>query len=433
MMFLRTLPVLLFAAAAALLRAEDFQGATHVVPYDEEIINYSATPAGGPIAELQARIDKGEVTLRFDEKFGWLPALLDALKVPKSSQMLVMSKTSLQRPFITPKNPRALYYNDDVYLGYVPGAPLMEISAVDPQLGGVFFHLEQTPEKKPRFVRDADCLSCHISSRTLGVPGHFVRSVGTDATGELEAGTEVTHIEHCTPFADRWAGWLVTGTHGAMTHRGNLIGTADFERAGREVNFNGNLKSLAGFIDERDYLGKGSDLVALMVLEHQGHMHNYITRLNYETRIMMAQYGHTRYLTKKVDAFLRYLLFTEEARLTSPVAGNPEFIRDFTTGGPRDSQGRSFRDFDLQTRLFKYPCSFLIYSPAFDRLPPIMLDQIYRRLWDILHGRDPCADFAGIPAGQRQAVLEILLGTKRGLPAYWQQSSGTDEGIRAGK
>ena len=432
-MLLRTLLALLLAATAAFLGAEDFQGATHVVPYDEEIISYSATPAGGPIAELQARIDKGEVTLRFDEKFGWLPALLDALKVPKSSQMLVMSKTSLQRAFITPKNPRALYYNDDVYLGYVPGAPLMEISAVDPKLGGVFYHLEQTPEKKPQFVRDADCLSCHVSSRTIGVPGHFVRSVGTDATGELEAGTEVTHIEHCTPFADRWAGWLVTGTHGAMTHRGNLIGAADFERAGREPNFNGNLKSLAGFIDESDYPGQGSDLVALMVLEHQGHMHNYITRLNYETRIMMAQYGHTRYLPKKVDAFLRYLLFTEEARLTSPVAGHPDFVRDFTAGAPRDAQGRSFRDFDLQTRLFKYPCSFLIYSPAFDQLPTIMLDQIYQRLWDILHGRDTCADFAAIPDAQRQAVLEILLETKRGLPAYWQGASVADDGLRVEK
>lgn len=419
-MFRRTF--FLLPLAASLLRAEDFQGSTHVVPYDEEIIAYGATAPGGPIAELQARLDKGEVKLRFDEKFGWLPALLDALAVPKSSQMLVFSKTSLQRPFITPKNPRALYFNDDVYLGYVPGAPLMEVSAVDPELGGVFYHLEQSPAKKPRFVRDSDCLSCHVSGRTLGVPGHFVRSVGTDETGELAPGTEVSHIEHCTPFADRWAGWFVTGVHGDMPHRGNLIGAADFARAEREPGFNGNLKRLDGFIDESDYLGKGSDVVALMVLEHQGHMHNYFTRLSYETRIMMAQYGHTRYLTKKVDAFLRYLLFTEEALLTAPVVGNPEFVRDFTARGLRDSQGRSLRDFDLQTRLFKYPCSFLIYSPAFDAIPAIMRDQIYRRLWDILHGRDPSPDFAALPEAQRTAVRDILLETKKGLPDYWKGS-----------
>jgi hypothetical protein len=416
------LPLVIFLLLATSAVAEDFQGSTHVVPYDEEIIAYNATPAGGPIAELQARIDRGEVTLRFDEKHGWLPALLDVLKVPRSSQMLVFSKTSLQRAFITPKNPRALYYNDDVYLGYVPGAPLMEVSAVDPELGGVFYHLEQAPAKKPQFVRDADCLSCHVSSRTLGVPGHFVRSVGTDAAGELEPGTEVSHIEHCTPFADRWAGWYVTGTHGAMPHRGNLIGAADFERALREPNFRGNATSLGDFFDESEYLARGSDVVALMVLEHQGHMHNYITRLNYETRIMMAQYGHTRYLTKKVDAFLRYLLFTEEAPLTAPVAGNPEFVKAFAALGPRDAQGRSLRDFDLQTRLFKHPCSFLIYSAAFDEIPAVMRDEIYRRLWDILHGRDPSPDFANIPAEHRTAVRDILLETKKGLPAYWKRS-----------
>ncbi len=412
--------ILCLALSTPLMRAEDFQGSTHVVPYDEEIINYSATAPADPIAQLQAKIDRDQEKLRYDGKHGWLPALLNVLKVPKSSQMLVFSKTSLQRPFISPRNPRALYYHDDVYLGYVPGAPLMEISAVDPQLGGVFYHLEQTPEKKPQFVRDADCLSCHVSSRTLGVPGHFVRSVATDPTGELEAGTEVSHIEHCTPFADRWAGWLVTGTHGDMTHRGNLIGSADFERAVERPNFKGNLTSLDGLVRESDYLGRGSDVVALMVLEHQVHMHNYITRLNYETRIMMAQYGHTRYLTKKVDAFLRYLLFTEESPLTAPVAGNPDFVRDFTARGPRDPQGRSLRDFDLQTRLFKHPCSFLIYSPAFDAMPEPMRAEIYRRLWDILHGRDASPEFANIPEPQRHATRDILLATKKELPEYWK-------------
>ena len=419
---MRALPLLLLLSLATTVRAEDFQGSTHMVPFDEEIIDYSKKPAGGPIAELQARLDRGEVKLRFDDRYGWLPSLLDALKVPRSSQLLVFSKTSLQRNFITPRNPRALYYSDDVYLGYVPGAPLMEISAVDPQLGGVFYTIEQLPARKPKFTREADCLRCHAANRSMGVPGHILRSIGTDETGELDAQTEVSEIDHCTPFADRWAGWFVTGTHGAMTHRGNLIGAAAFARAAAEPGFNGNRTDLAGFFDAKEYLTQGSDVVALMVLEHQAHMHNYITRLNYETQIMMAQYGHTRYLTKKVDAFLRYLFFTEEAPLTAPVAGHPEFVKEFAALGPRDTQGRSLRDFDLQTRLFRYPCSFLIYTPAFDHLPVIMRDQIYRRIWDILRGEDASPDFARIPPEQRQAVLEILLETKRGLPAYWKRS-----------
>ncbi len=413
---------LTFLALTALLRAEDFQGSTHPVPYDEEIIDYSKKTPSGPIAELEEKLAKGELKLKFDNKYGWLPGLLDALKVPKSSQMLVFSKTSLQRHNITPKNPRALYYNDDVYLGYIPGAPVMEISAVDPQLGGVFYTIEQMPARRPQFTRDADCMRCHGAGRSLGVPGHILRSIGTDETGELNAQSEVSGIDHCTPLADRWGGWYVTGQHGAMTHRGNLIGAEAFARQVEKPNHLGNLADLGRFIDEGDYLGKGSDIVALMVIGHQAHMHNYITRLNFETQIMMAQYGHTRYLAKKVDAFLRYLLFTEEAPLTAPVAGNPEFIKDFTAVGPRDSQGRSLRDFDLQTRMFKYPCSFLIYTKAFDQMPAVMRDQIYQRLWDILNGRDAGTDFAKIPPENRRSIREILLETKTGLPDYWKKS-----------
>ncbi len=415
-------PLCFLATFAPAALAEDFQGSTHPVPFEEEIIDYSKKPAGGPIAELQARLDRGGMKLRFDNQFGWLPGLLDALHVPKSSQILVFSKTSLQRTYITPKNPRALYFSDDVYLGYIPGAPMMELSAVDPKLGGVFYSIEQLPARKPRFVREPDCLRCHGTARSMGVPGHILRSIGTDDTGEMDTQSESSPIDHCTPFAERWAGWYVTGRHGEMTHRGNLIGAAAFERAREEPQSNGNIETLGAFFDETEYIARGSDIVALMVLQHQAHMHNYITRLNFETQIMMTQYGHTRYLTKKVDAFLRYLLFTEETPLLSPLQGNPEFVKEFTARGPRDSQGRSLRDFDLQSRLFQHPCSFLIYSKAFDSLPPVMLDQIYRRLWDILHGQDASEDFAGISEDRRKAILEILIETKKGLPEYWRVS-----------
>src|SRR6187401_2687718 len=137
----------LFALAACFfassLAAEDFQGSTHPVPYDDAIIKYSAQTPTDRIAKLQARIASGEVKLKWDEEFGWLPALLDELKIPKSSQMLVFSQTSLQRRAINPRNPRAIFYNDDVYVGYIPHAPMMEISAVDSKLGAIFYSLDQ--------------------------------------------------------------------------------------------------------------------------------------------------------------------------------------------------------------------------------------------------------------------------------------------------
>ncbi len=413
---------ILFVLTAGSLLAEDFQGSAHPLPYDEAPINYSKTAPTDPIAQLQARLDAKEVKLTFDNEFGWLPALLEALKVPKSSQTLVFSKTSLQRREITPQNPRALYFNDDVYLGYVPGAPLMELSAADPKLGGVFYSIEQMPARSPKFTRESDCLRCHAAPRSMGVPGHVLRSIATDETGEMDPQSEFTTIDHCTPLAERWAGWYVTGQHGAQAHRGNLVGAKAFALFEEEPLHRGNLRDLSEFFDEKKHLERGSDIIALMVLEHQAKMHNYITRLSYETQSMFATYGHIRYLNNQVNAFLRHLLFTEEAPLTEPISGNPTFTQSFTAQGPRDAHGRSLRDFDLQTRIFKYPCSFLIYSAAFDQLPPVMHDHLLRRLWEILSGKDTTPDFAKIPAEQRQAILEILRATKPGLPDYWRES-----------
>lgn len=403
-------------------RAEDFQGSTHQLPYEEEVIHYSNQIPNDPITQLQAKIAKGEIKLQWDDKFGYLPAVLEALKIPASSQMLVFSKTSLQRRLITPKNPRALYFNDDVYVGYIPGAPVLEISAVDPKLGGTFYSLEQEKVRKPKFVRDGDCLRCHGSARSLGVPGHIVRSIATDETGELDPQNEAEQVTHFTPLEERWAGWYVTGKHGSQTHRGNLIGAEAFARHEQEPNHLGNLTSLEQFFDTTLHLRPTSDIVALMVLEHQTHMHNYITRLNYETQMMMQTYGHIRYLKNQVNAFLRYLLFTEEVALTEPVSGDPAFVKDFTSQGPRDSKGRSLRDLDMKTRMFKYPCSYLIYSEAFDTLPEVMRSHLLERIWKILTGKDDDPQFANITAEDREAILEILKETKSNLPDYWKNS-----------
>ena len=409
-----------FLSVACPILAEDFQGSSHAMPYDEATINYSAQTPNDRIAKLQAQIASGEVKLKWDEQFGWLPALLDALKVPKSSQMLVFSQTSLQRRAINPRNPRAIFYNDDVYLGYIPHAPMMEISAVDPKLGGVFYSLDQVPGEKPSFVRNSECVQCHVSGRTLGVPGHFVRSLQTDGGGEIKAGTDSGDITHCAPLAERWGGWYVTGQHGAQSHLGNLVGSSAFERNSGEPGFRGNLADLKQVIDTGKYLTPHSDIVALLVLEHQAHMHNYITRLNYETRIMTETYGHIRYLKNQENAFLRYLLFTEEIPLTAPVNGDAQYVADFTAPGLRDSKGRSLRDLDLQTRMFKHPCSFLIYSEAFDEIPTVMREHLLQRLHAILTGQDTDPQFAKLAATDRQAILEILRETKPNLPVYWQ-------------
>lgn len=412
-------------AAAAFLAAfmiasayADFQGSTHMTPFDEDTIGYSKTKSHGRIAKLQERLDRGEVKLVRDERFDYLLSVLTNLNVPPSSQMLVFSKTSFQRERIDPKHPRGVYFGDDVYVGYVPGSPLLEFTEVDAKLGAVFYTLDQT-EAKPRFTRNDQCLECHASAKTMGVPGHLVRSFATDESGVVDLGTGISLVNHRTPIEERWGGWFVTGTHGAQTHRGNLYGKAAFQKQTREPNFAANTFSLGKHFDLTPYPLGSSDIVALMVVEHQSHMHNFITRLNYESTMALQQYGHVRYLKTVTEAFVKYLLFTEEAPLTARVQGDPNFTEKFTALGPKDSRGRSLRDFDLETRLFKHPCSYLIYSDAFAALPTPMKERIYERLLEVLTGRETGADYQRLSKETRRSILEILAATKTDLPKSW--------------
>lgn len=398
----------------------DFQGSTHMMPFDEGIINYNQAQPTGPVARLQQRIDAGEVKLKYDSQFGYLPSLLELLKIPRASQTLMFSKTSFQRERISPKTPRALYFNDDVYVGFIPGSATMEVSMADPKLGAVFYTLTQSETNHPRFTRTDQCLECHASAKSMGVPGHLLRSFMTEENGAVDANSGTSQIDDTTPLAERWGGWYVTGTHGKQTHRGNLIGKADFERQEKDPNFAGNLADLRKFFETSAYLQPGSDIVALMVLEHQTHMHNFITRLNFETAITLHTYGHIRYLKHIEESFLKSLLFTEEAPLTNAVSGDAKFAEIFENTGPKDRLGRSLRQFDLQTRLFKYPCSFLIYSEAFESLPDVMKQDLYQRLYDILTRKDTNPEFQNVSAASRQAILEILRDTKPGLPEYWK-------------
>jgi hypothetical protein len=190
------------------VRAEgDFQGSTHMVAFDEGTENYNKAQPNDPVSQLQAWVKTNKTTLEFSPEHGYLDAVLEKLKIPKSSQVLVFSRTSFQRERISPKTPRALYFNDDVYLGFIPGAPILEISAADPKLGGVFYTIDQHKQTKPKFTREDQCLDCHASARSMGVPGHLLRSLQTDETGAPELTSAISEVNHRTPIEDRWGGW----------------------------------------------------------------------------------------------------------------------------------------------------------------------------------------------------------------------------------
>jgi hypothetical protein len=164
-----------------------------------------------------------------------------------------------------------------------------------------------------------------------------------------------------------------------------------------------------------------------MILAHQTHLHNLISRVNWETRLALHEQGASadairQRIFNAVEILLREMLFTNEARLEAPVRGTSSFATEFAALGPKDKSGRSLRDLDLKRRMFQYPCSFLIYSAAFDALPEPALDYFYRRLWEVLTGKDNDQVFATLSRSDREAILSILRQTKADLPSYWRAS-----------
>lgn len=405
----------------------DFQGATHLLPYDEEFINYSKREDQSALARLKRMIESGETRLEHHPDFGYLPAICEELNVPLSSQMLVFSKTSFQRDRIDPRHPRGVYFGDNLYIGYVQGSPLLELTAVDKNLGAVFYTLSQEKMERPKLQRNDQCLECHASGKTLGVPGHLVRSLATDENGVVNLSDGVSPVTHRTPLADRWGGWYVTGLHGDQPHRGNLFGQEALERHKVQPLERGNLLELSRFFETNRYPVATSDIAALMVFEHQTHMQNFITRLGYEASIALQQYGHVRYLKHSVEAFLKYLLFAEEAPLTARIEGNANFQRAFEARGPKDSEGRSLRQLDLKNRLFKFPCSYLIQSEEFAALPEPLKAVLFARLWKILNGTDDAPWTKEFVHKDLRAIKTILIETMPDLPAYWRESEERHE------
>jgi hypothetical protein len=427
--------VLLAVGGGAWRLAADLEG-SYVVPLDHPAIQYTKTAADDAVTRLNEHIAKGVVRLDFDERFGYLPAVLRELNVPLSSQVLVFSKTSFQASRISPSNPRALYFNDQVSVGWVPGGEVVELASVDPSLGVLFYTLDQSRVEKPRIERRGDCLQCHHSGNTLGVPGLMVRSVFPEPSGMplFQGGTFLT--DDRSPMKERWGGWYVTGTHGAQLHMGNNVAENREKPDDMDLRKGANVVDLKDRVDTNRYLTPNSDIVSLLVLEHQTRMTNLITRVGYEVKMALhdeqainqamgrplSEIGEScrRRINNATETLLRYMLFTEESPLTDLVKGTSKFAEEFSSEGPRDPEGRSLRQFDLRRRTFRFPCSYMIYSEAFDRLPEAARDRIYARLWEVLTGRDTSKTYSRLSDADRKAIREILLATRKGLPNYWK-------------
>jgi hypothetical protein len=403
-------------------RAGAFMGSA-----DDPAIRYSTSPLSNVVDDVNRRLQEGTVHLTSEGRSGFLRSALEALQLPVDSQLLVFSRTSLQGKRIGERNPRALFFNDRVALGWVRDGDVIEVAAHDAAAGVVFYTLDQRAEAAaapPQFKRAFVCLGCHVTGDTLGVPGLLMFSTTRPEPSQFSGVPR--HVDQGDPLSRRFGGWFVTGSTGGAPHLGNDVAALD-GRPNRE------LASVAGLFDADGYRALSSDVVAHLVFTHQAGMTNVLTRAGWEARTAEQALRGTSTSESEQNAAVAaamggvaaevvdHLLFVDEARLTDRVQGGSGFAERFAAGGPRDRRGRSLYELDLNRRLMKYPCSYLIYSPAFDALPALVKQPIYKRMWDVLSGRQDDARYrSALSRADRQAIVEILRDTRKDLPPYFQ-------------
>tara|TARA_R110002111_G_scaffold247140_2_gene310064 strand:+ start:71854 stop:73140 length:1287 start_codon:yes stop_codon:yes gene_type:complete len=386
------------------------------IPFGLPPVEYGTGALSEPVAAMNQSLGDRSLSLKYDPEWGYLRDVLQSLKIPETSQLMVYSKTALNPRLIKPSNPRVIYFNDDVYVGWVPGARAMEFASVDPLRGTIFYELDQKPSEQPRFVRSEGCLACHAGDSSLRVPGLLVRSFLTDQHGRPISG--YSQISHDKPLEKRWGGWYVTGTHGEMNHLGNLFGQEAIDESKTNPAYRANLKQIDEIVDTSKYLSPHSDIVAHLIFDHQIHGHNLITRVSMEQQLHLK--------SDVEDRLLRYLLFLDEAKLAGPLQGTTDFQSWFEKQGKRDAQGRSLKDFDLKTRLFRHRLSYLIYSDSFNKMPAAARLRILRGIYSFLNATDAeltqnwdvtPADF---PLQERQAIQQIVAETLNDCPEFWK-------------
>jgi len=400
-------------------------GAQTKPDYDLAPVHYTTSKDVNTITRLQAAMDERKFTLPLSSSKDILRAILDELKVPVSSQMLVFSKTSLQRELISAANPRAVYFNHDFYVGYVPGG-MIEVIACDDPNGIMFYSFElNKQEDKHRFVRNHECMNCHANKNTMDVPGLLVRSVFAEKDGRMQLSLGSSLTTPASPIADRWGGWYVTGTHGQTQHMGNKwVSTAEDGQHRFNKSEGQNVTDLSVYFDTGKHLAEGSDILALMIMEHQIQVHNMLAsaKMGYFRRVYLGKAingdeydAHSPTARKMVqgyvDSILKTLLFADEVELPEDgINGSKVYQQDFVGQGVH-YDGHSLRDLRLEKRLFKYRCSYMIYSKAFEQLPAAIKVPVLEKLHLIMTSEQAVAGFPALSSREKDRIHSILSHT----------------------
>ncbi len=408
------------AMAAQAARAySDLESAAH---------EYWTRPLKDRFTALGEDFESGKVALDRSSELAYLTSLLEALEISPASQMLVFSTTSLQLRLISPKNPRAVYFNENIHLGYIPGGRI-EIMSMDPELGGIFYIFDiPQGNAAPELERANKCMNCHAKKQNGYVPTPVIKSVLPGITGGSLDSFRRETSGHGVPFEERFGGWHVSGEGGIKKHWGNVIGRQNGAKIDEVENSMGKNYDLA------TYPVATSDILPHLLHEHQTGFAHRVVESAYRARSYFheaAKSGvggqarlsaaHLLELQGQADRLTRYILFADEAELPGGgIEGDADYKRFFLLNRKQASNGLALKDFDLKTRLFKVRCSYMIYSDAFSGLHPEFKAMVYRSLAEAISTARPSPDYAYLSHGEKEAIRVILGDTLDDLPAYWK-------------
>jgi hypothetical protein len=397
--------------------------------------NYGSVEKTDQMSQLIKRSGQGQFDFGTEDGLPLLKKILAALDVPESSQILVFSRTSLQKELIGPDNPRAMYFNEDTHVAWMPEGKV-EIISFDPHVGGIFFieEADRKPDLPIRFTSQGGCFGCHGGAATNYLPGPLARSTYTSSAGQrLGQVRGHNRMGHQVPFPDRWGGYFVTGAPASLGHLGNAFATRESGTA-TVASVSDSMKTdLGDFFDTEKYLRPDSNVLPLLLFDHQIEAHNLIMECVYRWRHLEYETaknggvapGDTRGKTEKAfEKLVRYLLFADEAPLPgSDFLVSAEYREEFRKSRKVDANELSLRDFDLKTRLFSHRLSYMIYARSFEDAPAGMRAEVYRRIWKILAPEAPPAGYEYFAPGEREKIFSILKATKTDLPEEWTGGS----------
>ena len=397
---------------ALLLLADNAEAARRVRDFEKAPHNYWTRPLTDRFTQFKTALESGKLSLDRSSEKAFVVSLLKALNISPATQTLVYSTTSLQLRRISPRNPRALYFNEDVYVGWVPGGQI-EIASIDPALGGIFyiFDIPRGREAPIRIERSTRCFNCHAEFEIGRIPGLLIKSVIPGPGGGSLESFRGDQTGHSIPFKDRFGGWHLTGKHGITEHWGNLVGELSPTGLKKYANPPGRQ------FRWETYPVATSDVLAQLLHEHQVGFVNRAVKATYDVRGALVKGDAKGQIVQHADILTRYLLFTNEVRLpTGGIEGDPALKAHFLKNARKTKLGVSLRQFNLHTHLFKYRCSYMIHSVAFSGLPGPLKKRVLLNLRAALDPVKSHPASGHIPVGEKKAIGLILTSTLDNYP-----------------